>query len=131
MGEMCFFQKEIDWLGFKISNSGKKPLVRKSESIKSLPNPKNISELRSLFGSINQYMKFVPNLSTLSSPLRPLLLTKSVYQWNDDQAKAFEELKKQIGNITENNHFDIKRMSRLKTDASHSGLGATFEQWDG
>ena len=39
--------------------------------------------------------------------------------------------KQQIVNITENNHFDIKTNSRLKTDAFHSGLGATLEQWDG
>ena len=25
----------------------------------------------------------------------------------------------------------MKRKSRLKTDASHCGLGATLEQWDG
>ena len=130
--EKCeFFQEEIEWLGFKISNSGVKLLVGKSDSIKSLPNPKNISELRSFFGSINQYIKFVPNWSSLSSPLRPLLVKKSVYQRNDEHTKAFEELKQQIVNITENNHFDIKRMSGLKTGASHSGLGATPEQCDG
>ena len=68
--EKCaFFQKKIEWLGFKIPNSGAKLLVGKSDSIKSLANPKNISELRSFFASINQYMKFVPNLSSLSSPL--------------------------------------------------------------
>ena len=73
--EKCaFFQKENEWLGFKISNSGVKPLMGKSNSIKSLPNPKNISKFRSFFGSINQYMKLVPSLSTLSSPLRPLLI---------------------------------------------------------
>ena len=126
-----FQKKKIEWLGFKISNSGVKSLMGKSDSIKNLPIPKNIPELRSLFGSINQYMKLVPNLSSLSSPLRPLLVKKSVHQWNDEHTKAFEELKQQIVNITGNNHFDIKRMSRLKTDASHSGLGATLEQWDG
>ena len=130
MGEIGIFPKQIEWLGFKISNLGLKLLEGKSDSIKTLPNPKNISKLRSFFGSINQYMKFVPNLSTLSSPLRPLLVKESVYQWNDDHTKAFEEIKKQIVNITENNRFDIKRMSRLKTDASHSGLGAILEQWD-
>ena len=107
--EKCaFFQKEIEWLGFKISNSSVKPLVGKSDSIKSLPNPKIISELRSFFGSINQYMKFIPNLSSLSSLLRPFLVKKSVYQWNEEHTKAFEELKQQIFNITENNRFDIK-----------------------
>ena len=95
--EKCaFFQKKIEWLGFKISNLGIKPLVGKSNSIKSLTNPKNFSELRSFFGSINQYEKFVPNLSSLSSPLRPLLVKKSVYQWNDEHTKAFEELKHQL-----------------------------------
>ena len=116
--EKCaFFQKEIEWLFFKISNSGVKLLVGKSDSIKNQPNPTNIPELRSFFGSINQYMKFVSNLSSLSSPLRPLLVKKSVCQWNDEHTKAFEELKQQIVNIIENNHFDIKMMSRLKTDA--------------
>ena len=124
--EKCaFLQKDIEWLVFKISNSGAKPLVGKSDLIKSFVHPKNISELRSFFGSINENMKFFPNLSILSSPLRPLLVKKSVYQWNEDHTKAFEELKKQIVNITENNHFDIKRTSRLKIDVSHSGLGAT------
>ena len=70
-------------------------------------------------------------MSSLSSPLRPLLIKKSVYQWNDEHTKAFEELKQQIVNIKENKHFDIKWMLRQKTYASHSGLGATLEQWDG
>ena len=125
---MFFFQKDIEWLGFRISNKGVKLLVGKSDSIKNLTNPMNISELRSFFGSIKQYMKFVPNLSTLSSPLHPLLNKKSVYPWNDSHKTAFEELKNQIVNITENNHFDIKRNPRLKTDVSHNGLRATLEQ---
>ena len=110
---------------------GRATIGRKIRFDKKPTKPKSISELRSFFGSINQYMKFVLNLSSLSSPLRPLLVKKSVYQWNDEHTNAFEELKQQIVNITENNHFDIKRMSRLKTDASHGGLGATLEQWDG
>ena len=53
--EKCaFFQKEIEWLGFKISNSGVKLLVGKSDSIKNLPNPKNISELYPVFLWVDQ-----------------------------------------------------------------------------
>ena len=33
-------------------------------------------------------------------------------------------------NTTTNNHFDIRK-SGLKTDASHNGLRATLEKWDG
>ena len=72
-GKFAFFKSEIEWLGFKISGEGVRPLVGRADAIKNLPIPKNISELRSFFGSINQYVKFVPDLSTPSSPLRPLL----------------------------------------------------------
>ena len=127
-GNCAFFKSYIEWLGFKISGDGVRPLVGKADAIKNLPTPKNISELRSFFGSINQYVNFVPNLSTLSSPLRPLLNKKSVYNWDTSHSIAFEKLKAEIVNITENSHFDVKEKTRLKTDASHNGLGATLEE---
>ena len=73
-------------------------------------------------------MKFVTNLLTLNSPLHPLSNLKSANHWNNSNTKAFEELKNQIVNTTENNHFDIRRKTRLKTDASQNDLRATFEQ---
>ena len=33
-----------------------------------------------------------------------------------------------IRNLTENTHYDTKRKTRVKTDASRSGLGAVLEQ---
>ena len=91
-----FFQKEIEWLGFKISKSGITPLFDKSKAIKDLPIPKNLKELRSFFGSTNQLIKFDPNLASLGSPLRPLFNKKSIFQWNNDHTKAFEKLKKKL-----------------------------------
>ena len=72
-GKCAFFKSDIEWLGFKVSGDGVRPLVGKADAIKNLPIPNNISELRSFFGLINQYVNFVPDISTLSSPLRPLL----------------------------------------------------------
>ena len=74
-----FFQKEIEWLGFKISKTGTIHLFDKSKAINGLPVPKNLKELRSFFGSINPYIKFVPHLASLGSPLRPLLNKKSIF----------------------------------------------------
>ena len=76
-------------------------------------------------------MKFVPNLSALSSPLRPLLNKKSIYKRDNVHSSAFEKLKSEIVYITKNSHFDIKEKTRLKTDASHSGIGTTLEQLQG
>ena len=123
-----FFQKKIDWLGFKISKSEIAPLFDKTKAIKDIPIQKNLKELRSFFGSTNQYIKFVSNLASLGSPLRPFLNKKSIFLWNEDHTKAFNKTKSEIVNLTKNTHFDVKRPMRVKTDASHNGLGASLEQ---
>ena len=110
-GKCAFFKSEIEWLSFKISNDGVRPLAGKADAIKNLPISKIISDL--------------------SSPLRPLLNKKSVYKWDNVHSASLEKLKSKIVNITENSHFDITEKTRLKTDASHKGLGATLEQLQG
>lgn len=42
-----FFQKEIEYLGYKISKQGISPLKCKIEAVKEAPQPRNIPELRS------------------------------------------------------------------------------------
>ena len=58
-----------------------------------------LEELESIFnqvllilGSIDQYVKFVPNLSALSSSLRPLLNEKTLYHWDSNHKLAFKNL---------------------------------------
>ena len=88
------FQKELDWLGFLISNTGICPLFDKTKAIKDLPISKKLKELRSFFGSINQYINFLPNLASLGGPLRPLSNKNSIFYWNFNQTKIFEKIKK-------------------------------------
>ena len=42
--------------------------------------------------------------------------------------KAFEKIKQEIVNLRENTRFDVRRNTRVKTDALHNGLGASLEQ---
>ena len=53
---------------------------------------------------------------------------KSIFLWNEDHSKAFDKIKSEIVNLTENTHFDVKKPTRVKTDDSHNGLGASLEQ---
>ena len=103
-------------------------MFHKTKAKKDLPIPRKLKEVRSFFGSINQYFKFVPNLASLGSPFRFFVNKKSIFHWNLDHTKAFEKKKQKIINLTENTHFDVKRKTRTKTDASHNGLGASLEQ---
>ena len=58
-----FFQKEVEWLGFKISKTGIIPLVDKSKAIKDLPVPKNLKELRSFFRIYKSVHQVCPEFS--------------------------------------------------------------------
>ena len=40
----------------------------------------------------------------------------------------FDEIKKAVANIAKINYYNPAKHTQVKCDASHSGLGATFEQ---
>ena len=86
----CHFAKtEIEWLGHKFSQSGIAPLESKTAAIASLPAPKNLKQLRSFLGSVHYLGKFIPNLSQLCHPLRPLLKKNTKFIWNTEHDTHF------------------------------------------
>ena len=131
-----FAKKKITWLGYEITPTGITPTKKKCESINKLETPKTLKQLRSFMGCIHHLIKFTPRLSELSEPLRPLLSKSNTkaqnkLDWKEKHTKAFENIKKQIINITENKHFDISKDTRVKSDASKKGLGACLVQKHG
>ena len=51
------------------------------------------------------------------------------FDWDNQHSVAFEEIKKAVVNIALLNYYDPSKETRIKCDASHSGLGATLDQW--
>ena len=108
-------------------------IKKKCDSINKLETPNTLKQLRSFMGCIHHIIKFTRKLAELSELLRPLLSknnTKSQNKldWKDHHTTAFEQIKRQINNNTENKHFDINNETRVKRDASRKGLGACLEQ---
>ena len=71
-----FAQTVIIWLGYKICPNGIVPTEKKTNAIAQMEQPHTSKQLRSFMGSIHHMIKFIPNLSNITTPLRPLLLTK-------------------------------------------------------
>ena len=69
----AFFQREVEYLGYRIDASGIHTAPSKLQAIQQAPSPRNITELRAFLGLLNYYGKFIPNLSTLIHPLNALL----------------------------------------------------------
>ena len=61
------------YLGHQIDAEGLRATEEKLEAIQKAPSPKNVQELRSFFGLLKYYGKFIPNLASLIHPLNTLL----------------------------------------------------------
>lgn len=72
--EKCAFMlSSIEFLGHTVDSSGLHCQNKHIEAIKNTPIPKNANELRTFLGKVTYYHAFIPNLSTVTAPLRELL----------------------------------------------------------
>ena len=71
---ICHFTKDqIEWLEHSITQTGITPLSNKTDAIKKLSSLSNLKKMQSFMGSVHHLGKFIPNLSQMCHPLRPLL----------------------------------------------------------
>ena len=92
-----------------------------------------LKQLRSFMGSMHHMIKFIPNLSEITAPLRPSLSTKnsikgSKLKLSNEHDTAFSKIKQAITQIIENKHFDTTKPTRVRCHASTNGLEACLEQ---
>lgn len=93
--EKCeFFSTEVRYLGYVINKQGLKPDPDRISAIQKMPEPQNISELRSFLGAINFYSKFVNNMRALRGPLDELLKTDVKWHWSETHRKCFFKTKR-------------------------------------
>ena len=61
--------------------------------------------------------------------MKNIRLPVKKFDCDSQHSVAFEEIKKAVANVAMINYYSSSRENRVKCDASHSGLGATLEQW--
>ena len=92
--EKCSFkQSEISFLGQIIGANGICADPQKVQAIIDLPQPQDVSKMRCVLGMVNQLRKFIPDLATVTDPLRALLKDKAAWLWGPAQDTAFSKLK--------------------------------------
>lgn len=123
-----FFQNEVCYLGYIITKEGLKKSPEKIKAMVGAPVPTNVTQLQSFLGLINYYRNFVPNASTVLSPLYELLKKGSKWFWTDKHQQAFIEIKNLMTSDQVLAHFDPNAKIILTVDASPSGLGAILSQ---
>ena len=122
---------DIIFLGHRITDEGIFPDPEKVSAINKMKNPSNITELQRFLGMVNYMAKFIPNMSEITAPLRTLLVKGSMFQINEQQIKAIQELKRIICMAPVLTIYDSTKPIRISSDASGEGLGAVLEQQQG
>lgn len=121
----CIFRAtELEFLGHKLSAEGITPTHDKVESIKNFRLPTTMEEVRSFLGLLNFVGKFIPNLATLTEPLRALTKKDTTFAWKEPQQMAFQTLKNSLTNDMALGFYDVQDRTQVYADASPVGLGA-------
>ena len=87
-----------------------------------------MKELRSFFGAINQFNKFIPDLAAICFPFRSILKKDAIWKWTEEHKKAFKRVNDEVKKAAELTHFKRNKPLRIICDASKQGLGAVLQQ---
>ena len=102
------------------------------QGIRDFPAPKNVSELRSFLGMINQLSTYHPGIAKNTGCLQMLLKKDTAFLWLNEHQAAFDQLKANMLSTMSLNHFNPTWDTRLVTDASRlHGLGFVLMQHRG
>lgn len=127
--EKCkFFQDQVKYLGHIVDANGLRKDPEKLQSIKNVPRPTNHKEIRAFIGMVNYYAKFIPNLSSILTPLFKLLRKEEKFIWDEKCEAAFNYAKKKLVDETILTHFNPKYPIKVTCDASGIGIGACLSQ---
>ncbi|UYV82946.1 K02A2.6-like [Cordylochernes scorpioides] len=91
-----------------------------------MPQPKNIADLRRFLGMITYYSRFLPDVSTITYPLRRLLKKDKNLFWSAQCQAAFIKLKNEVASDRVLIPFDTNLPVTLTTDASPVGIAAVL-----
>ncbi|XP_055916502.1 uncharacterized protein K02A2.6-like [Eupeodes corollae] len=125
-----FFKTEIRYLGYVIRKNEILKSPDKVQAIKDMSRPKNSDEVRAFLGMITYYSKFIPDLSTITFPLRQLPQKNYKFKWSKSCELAFIKLKEEIMSNRVLTPYDPQLQTTLACDASPVGIAAVLSQID-
>ena len=122
--KFTFSRPTVEFAGFEITPTTVRPCPRLLEAIRNFPTPKNITDIRSWFGLVNQVSYAFASAKQML-PLRNQLKPGNQFTWTPELEKIFQESKATILNEIKKGVeiFDKSLPTTLATDWSKDGIG--------
>ncbi|KAL5573345.1 hypothetical protein UlMin_022942 [Ulmus minor] len=81
------------FLGVIVHHEGITVDDAKATSVKEMPSPTNLDQLRSLIGKISYLRRFIPGLAELTSPMMKLLKKGAIFNWDSECENGLRRIK--------------------------------------
>ena len=122
--KFVFGQETVEFAGFQITKDSVQPCQRFLQAIMDFPLPRNITDMRSWFGLVNQ-VSYAFSMTDRMLPFRDFLKPGTPFSWDDNLTQLFEESKQVIIDEirTGVQIFDKDKPTCLATDWSKVGIG--------
>ena len=130
-----FFQEEINFLGFRLNQTGVSPTEEKVQVIKDYPMPKTLGEVKSFVGLIHFFHKHIKDAAEVMGPLHDLLRGYKKFKRGikiDDKdpalVKSFNETKEALIHSTVLAYPSVTAEIALFCDASDHHVSGILQQ---
>ena len=122
--KFVFGADTVEFAGFEISPTDVRPSQRYMRAIIDFPPPKDLTDIRSWFGLVNQ-VSYTFSMADRMLPFRELLKPGTHFKWNEELQKLFEESKRIIAHEIQEGVtiFDPTKPTCSATDWSKTGIG--------
>ena len=123
-------KEEITFFGALFTKEGMRPDPKKLQGIEDLTPPADKQQLQSFLGMVTYMGEFIPRLSHHTQPLRALLKKDTVFYWDEQINRSFQQLKHILreASSTPLRYYDRNLPVTVQADASIRGLGACLIQ---
>jgi transposase InsO family protein len=125
-------QEEVVYIGHKLTKDGVKIDDQKVKAVLEMPEPTSIANVQTLLGMVTYICKFLPNLSTVTEPLRNLIKESNTegfeFYFSEEHRKAVIQLKEMMTNAPVLRYYSQTEPITISGDASQAGLGVVLLQ---
>jgi len=109
-----FYQREVEFLGYKISDRGISMTSTKVEEIRAWSMPEKVVDVESFMGFANFYRGFINSFSKIAKPLTDLTKKGIKWTWTPSFQDAFDKLKEMFTTGPILTHYDDTRPQSWK-----------------
>ena len=81
--------EEVEFAGFPVTMDSVRPCTKNLSAIKDFPTPRNLTDIHSWFGLVNQ-VSYAFSMAGRMIPFRQLLKSGNVFSWDPSLEDAFQ-----------------------------------------